>query len=107
MRSSKSARRRGLVSGGVVLGVIAGVALVGVPAYAADGTKNCGNNQWPITFSYTPPNAGQPNSHRHVNMTGPGDYTDTKWEGGNFTTSPSWHYDQYTLAGSNKGVWCA
>lgn len=107
MQSSMRNRLRNLVLGGIGAVALSTSVLVGAgAASAADGTINCGTIKFLTTFSYTPAGVGQPNSHRHQNMSGPGDVTFTKWEGGNYTTYAGYHHDRYTLAGTNKGAWC-
>jgi hypothetical protein len=107
MDESMKSKVRQFVIGSIgVLALGVGLLTGGSAASAADGTVNCGSVKFLTTFSYTAPNASQPNSHRHEKVGGSGSVTYTKWEGGNYTTSAGYHYDRYTLAGSNKSYWC-
>lgn len=80
----------------------------GSAANAYDGTRGCASSSTPVTFSYTQPNAGQPNKHRHVNLSNTAQSTEsTKWEGGNKTTYSTYRQIGYYLSGSNKSSYCS
>lgn len=99
--------RKKLIAGLSGTALAAGLVLAGgAAANAADGTIQCNGYRWPYTFSYTPQGVGQPNSHNHQRIDAAGNVTNTKWEGGNYTTVAPWKWDSYTLAGSNKSAWC-
>lgn len=90
-----------------LLGVamVAGLSLSGgIAANAAGGYIGCGGFHWPHVFSY----AATGNAHHtHDQNDGAGYKSFWDTDGGNYTTTVGFYYDNWTATGTYPDAWCA